>query len=71
MNTNLITRLKDMMMSSSSFFSPPLWLQRRALASRILHDFSYTKLLDLGCGEGALLEILSNSGDILSLILTH
>lgn len=42
-------------------FNPPLWMQRRCLASKILHDFKFTEILDLGCGEGALLEILLNS----------
>ncbi|KAI9096063.1 hypothetical protein DFS34DRAFT_623807 [Phlyctochytrium arcticum] len=41
-------------------FNPPLWIQRRALVSRILKEHGVKTVLDLGCGEGALLEILLN-----------
>jgi trans-aconitate methyltransferase len=42
-------------------FFPALWMQRRSLASKILLDFNFTHVFDMGCGEGALLEILINS----------
>ncbi|KAI9356506.1 S-adenosyl-L-methionine-dependent methyltransferase [Zopfochytrium polystomum] len=43
-------------------FDPPLWIQRRAAVSGLLkeHALHPTAILDLGCGEGALLEILLN-----------
>jgi len=45
-------------------FTPPLWMQRRGLASRIIHSFDVSDVLDLGCGEAALLEILINSSQL-------
>ncbi|KNC99534.1 uncharacterized protein SPPG_04924 [Spizellomyces punctatus DAOM BR117] len=44
----------------AQLFSPPLWIQRRALVSHILKNNGVQSVLDLGCGEGALLEILLN-----------
>ncbi|KAJ3158644.1 Small RNA 2'-O-methyltransferase [Geranomyces michiganensis] len=41
-------------------FNPPLWIQRRALVSQELKAAGVGSVLDLGCGEGALLEILLN-----------
>ncbi|KAJ3042593.1 Small RNA 2'-O-methyltransferase, partial [Rhizophlyctis rosea] len=41
-------------------FTPPLWQQRRALVSQILRSHGVESVLDLGCGAGALLEILLN-----------
>lgn len=46
--------------SSDSSFHPSLWLQRRAMALLILKDFGIERVLDLGCGEGALLQVLLN-----------
>ena len=40
------------------YFEPPLWKQRRDWANSVI---STQKVLDVGCGEGALLEILVNS----------
>ncbi len=48
-------------------FVPRLWIQRRMMASNILKDFQVKKVLDLGCGQGALLEMLLNDTEFLSL----
>ncbi|TPX48306.1 hypothetical protein SeMB42_g02666 [Synchytrium endobioticum] len=41
-------------------FRPPLWRQRRAAVLHKLRDHHVQSVLDLGCGEGALLSILLN-----------
>ena len=41
-------------------FSPQLWIQRRSLANTILTDFKSNSIIDLGTGEGALIDILLN-----------
>jgi 2-polyprenyl-3-methyl-5-hydroxy-6-metoxy-1,4-benzoquinol methylase len=42
-------------------FDPPLWRQRRVFASQtIQQNPSIHSVLDIGCGEGALLQILLN-----------
>ncbi|KAL5032694.1 hypothetical protein BDEG_20776 [Batrachochytrium dendrobatidis JEL423] len=43
-----------------TFFSPALWRQRRTLASTTLKLHNAHKVCDIGCGEGALLQILLN-----------
>ncbi|KAI8822885.1 uncharacterized protein EV422DRAFT_585389, partial [Fimicolochytrium jonesii] len=45
---------------SVPLFNPPLWIQRRALVSQILLKHHVQSVLDMGCGEGSLLEILLN-----------
>ena len=45
---------------SAVFFNPPLWQQRRSLSNEILKKHGIETVLDLGCGEGALLQILLN-----------
>ncbi|KAI9209427.1 uncharacterized protein BJ171DRAFT_486976 [Polychytrium aggregatum] len=42
-------------------FDPPLWRQRRSLVSSLLAAHNVQSVVDYGCGEGALLEILLNS----------
>jgi 2-polyprenyl-3-methyl-5-hydroxy-6-metoxy-1,4-benzoquinol methylase len=42
-------------------FDPPLWMQRRTFVNKILGDFGVAEVFDVGCGEGALLEVLKNS----------
>ncbi len=44
----------------SRLFFPPLWKQRRSFISKILLQNQIESVLDLGTGEGALLEILLN-----------
>lgn len=39
-------------------FDPPLWIQRRAMVLGILDDFGVHSVLDLGCSEGSLLQVL-------------
>ncbi|KAL7423523.1 hypothetical protein Q5752_001103 [Cryptotrichosporon argae] len=39
-------------------FTPELWMQRRAWALQVLRQEGVRSVLDIGCGEGALLEIL-------------
>ena len=46
--------------SSPVHFSPHLWKQRRALALASLLEAGCRSVLDVGCGEGAFLEILAN-----------
>ncbi|KAL1916023.1 uncharacterized protein VTP21DRAFT_6027 [Calcarisporiella thermophila] len=41
-----------------SIFDPPLWRQRREWLARFLWDKGITKVMDLGCGEGSLLDYL-------------
>lgn len=45
---------------SQPLFFPPLWKQRRSFVSETLLKHGISSVLDLGCGEGALLEILIN-----------
>ena len=41
-------------------FDPPLWRQRRTKVSDALKKYRASSVLDLGCGDGALLQILLN-----------
>ncbi|KAI8810877.1 hypothetical protein BJ742DRAFT_799059 [Cladochytrium replicatum] len=50
------------------YFDPPLWLQRRSLVMQALLQYGAESVLDLGCGEGALLEILINDGSVTKLV---
>ncbi|TPX56598.1 hypothetical protein PhCBS80983_g04427 [Powellomyces hirtus] len=52
---------------SGRLFNPPLWIQRRALVSQILKANDSHSVLDLGCGEGSLLEILLNEAGFTTL----
>ncbi|KAJ3395352.1 Small RNA 2'-O-methyltransferase [Lobulomyces angularis] len=47
-------------MTTKQLFDPPLWMQRRTLALLILKDFNIKTVIDAGCGEGAMLEVLKN-----------
>ncbi|KAG8886351.1 hypothetical protein FRB97_004886 [Tulasnella sp. 331] len=40
------------------YFDPPLWLQRRTWVLDQLREHQVESVIDLGCGEGALLEVL-------------
>ncbi|KAI8926186.1 hypothetical protein BC831DRAFT_457830 [Entophlyctis helioformis] len=46
--------------AAGPLFHPPLWRQRRSWASARLQQHHAHSVLDVGCGEGALLEILLN-----------
>lgn len=45
---------------SQDFFDPPLWMQRRVIIQEIIQDTKCASVLDIGCGEGSLLQYLSN-----------
>ncbi len=46
----------------SSVFHPPLWEQRRDfIINALRRDKTIKKVLDIGCGEGSLLQVLANS----------
>ncbi len=42
------------------FFFPPLWKQRRSFVCQLLLQNQISSVLDLGCGEGSLLQVLLN-----------
>ncbi|GAN02230.1 small RNA 2'-O-methyltransferase [Mucor ambiguus] len=44
--------------SSSEFFSPPLWRQRRTFIQEILNQHNIETVIDYGCGEAAVLSFL-------------
>lgn len=52
---------------SQPIFFPALWKQRRSFVSDVLKRHEITSVLDLGCGEGALLEILINEASFQNL----
>ena len=52
---------------SQPIFFPALWKQRRSFVSGVLRKHEITSVLDLGCGEGALLEILINDASFQNL----
>lgn len=43
------------------YFDPPLWRQRRMFTTELIKASQLESVLDVGCGEGALLEVLANS----------
>lgn len=47
-------------MDRQPFFSPPLWRQRRTMASQYLYQTESKSVFDVGCGEGSLIQILLN-----------
>ncbi len=49
-------------------FNPPLWMQRRSVLNRILQDLCVKQVVDLGCGEGAILDILVHNDTMEHLI---
>ncbi|KAK9707834.1 hypothetical protein K7432_009951 [Basidiobolus ranarum] len=51
------------MESSQLLFKPPLWRQRRELIKQFLYQQQPNAVLDLGCGEGALLSFLVPTSD--------
>lgn len=50
-------------------FNPALWLQRQAFMLETLRELGPNSVLDVGCGEGSLLECLSRCDDALPLEL--
>ncbi|KAI3633012.1 hypothetical protein MIR68_009087 [Amoeboaphelidium protococcarum] len=46
-----------------ALFDPPLWMQRRVMVGNILRERQCRSVLELGCGEGAVLAYLSGSSD--------
>ncbi|KAJ3320977.1 Small RNA 2'-O-methyltransferase [Blyttiomyces sp. JEL0837] len=52
---------------NAPYFDPPLWMQRRSKVLQILRTASSStsiqSILDLGCGEGSLLQILANDNE--------
>ncbi|KAJ3188915.1 Small RNA 2'-O-methyltransferase [Gaertneriomyces sp. JEL0708] len=51
----------------AGLFSPPLWIQRRAMVANILKRHKCASVLDLGCGEGSLISILLNNAQFTKL----
>lgn len=45
-------------------FNPHLWRQRRSFACQTINESGLNSILDIGCGEGALLEILLNNTNL-------
>ena len=50
-------------------FNPALWLQRQAFILETLREMSPKSVLDVGCGEGSLVECLARCDDVLPLEL--
>jgi methylase of polypeptide subunit release factors len=48
--------------TEKQYFYPPLWRQRRTFVNELLcSDPTIKTVADMGCGEGALVEILMNN----------
>jgi len=61
--------LTDASSVPSISFNPALWLQRQAFMLETLRDLGPRSVLDVGCGEGGLLECLARCDDALPIEL--
>ena len=50
-------------------FNPALWLQRQSFMLETLREMGPKSVLDVGCGEGSLLECLARCDDVLPIEL--